>query len=180
MRARRSHAHLAASPGEQSRLLLRVRGADSCSTETAGMRKRAAASAPSTRVSAAVGDDWNGGERRQVYWDSFLTAMADGGWYGATGGRSYVWISGSYRRTRGLQEASKVEVGRWFTGNPKDSASKQLIPLESLDTNTSLLPLRDPFRNHPPPVPEGNINAHAQMCLMSCATRKHMTEIPSC
>lgn len=103
------------------------RGADSCSTQNAGMRKRAAASAPSTRVSVAAGDGWNGSERRQVYWDSFLTAKADGGagWSGATGGRSYVRIPGSSRRTRAIS----WHGGR-FRGQhrplKKDSASRPL------------------------------------------------------
>lgn len=89
MQARRSHAHvadgLAASSSQMLRTALASRvgccfvseGQIPARQKNAGMRKRAAASAPSTPVSAAGGDGWNGGVRRQLYWDSFLTAKAD-------------------------------------------------------------------------------------------------------
>lgn len=138
VQARRSRRHVPNSennPGEQSRLLLRVRGADSCSTVNAGMRKRAAASAPSTRVSAAGGDGWNGSERRQVYWDSFLTARADGGagWFGATSGRGYVQIPGSSRMTRAFSWHQRWGVWGETQTPRKDSAPTR--PLNSFLNN---------------------------------------------
>lgn len=99
---------------------------------------------------------------------------------GATSGLGPLAGFGVGGRVVVLWEKTRITPKKTPPPNALPTIFKQLIPLESLGTNTSLLPLRDPFRNHPLPVPEGNICAHAQICLMSCATHKHMTEITSC